>query len=286
MSKEVKIVAEMGASHHQDAQTAKEIIDAAKWAGASAVKVQMFTADQMTLNSKDEKFIIKEGRWKGLKLWDLYDAAALPIEWVPQLKEYTEALGMGFFASVYHPDMVDVAESIGIPIYKIASFEIPYLELIEKVAKTKKPVYISTGMAEYGEIKTIVNLVKKHHKKITLLYCVSEYPPKIEDMNLRTIDALGHSFKVRTGLSDHTEGIVAAVASVPLGVTVIEKHIRVDDISLDNFAIMPETFRVMVKTVRAAEQSLGKVEYSGEKKFRREEIEGRWIRTISQTRQS
>ena len=284
MSKEVKIVAEMGASHHQDAKTAKDIIDAAKWAGADSVKVQMFTPDQMTLNSKD--YIIKEGQWKGFKLWDLYDAAAMPVDWVPQLKEYTESLGMEFFASVYHPDMVDVAESIGIPKYKIASFEIPYLELVEKVAKTRKPVYISTGMADLKEIRAVVDIVKRHHKKLTLLYCVSEYPPKMEDMNLRTIDAMGRSFRVRVGLSDHTEGMVAAVASVPLGVTVIEKHIRVDDIGLDDFAVMPETFRVMAKTIRAAEQSLGKVKYGGEKKFRREKIEGRWIRTVSQTKQS
>lgn len=279
MSKEVKIVAEMGASHHQDARTAKEIIDAAKWAGANAVKVQMFTPDQMTLNSKE--YIIQEGQWKGFKLWDLYEAAALPVEWVPQLKEYAESLGLEFFATVYHPDMIAVTESIGLPIYKIASFEIPYLELIEEVAKTKKPVYISTGMAEHKEIRTVVDLVKKYHKKITLLYCVSEYPPKMEDMNLRTIDAMGRTFKTRVGLSDHTEGMVAAIASVPLGVSVIEKHIRVDDIGLDDFAVMPETFRVMAKTIRAAEQSLGKVVYGGEKKFRREEIEGRWIRTVS-----
>jgi len=287
MSKEVKIVAEMGASHHQDAETAKQIIDAAKWAGANAVKVQMFTPDQMTLNSKDDKFIIKEGLWKGFKLWDLYDAAAMPIDWVPQLKEYTESLGMEFFTTVYHPDMVDVAESLGIPKYKIASFEINYLELIEKVAKTKKPVYISTGMAEYGEIKEVVNAFKKHNKKLTLLHCVSEYPTEMKDMNLRTIDALGHSFKVKVGLSDHTDSLVAAVASVPLGVSVIEKHIRVDDVGLDSFAVMPEIFRVMVKTVRAAEESLGEIFYGGEKKFRRENIEGRWVRTASsQTKQS
>ena len=278
MSKEVKIIAEMGASHHQDARTAKEIIDAAKWSGANAVKVQMFTPDQMTLNTKD--YLIKEGRWKGFKLWDLYEAAAMPIDWVPQLKEYAESLALGFISSVYHPDMVDVAESIGRSEYKIASFEIPYLELIEKVAKTKKPVYISTGMAEFKEIRNVVNLVKRHNKKLTLLYCVSEYPPGMEDMNLRTIGAMGRAFKARIGLSDHTEGMVAAIASVPLGVTVIEKHIRVDDIGLDNFAVMPEQFRVMVKTVRSAEQVLGKVVYGGEKKFRREKIEGRWIRTI------
>ena len=276
---EIFIVAEMGASHHQDYETAKQLIDAAKWAGADAVKVQMFTADQMTLNSKEDRFVIKEGLWKGFNLWDLYDAAAMPIEWVPDLRSRAFVLGLEFFASVYHPDMVKVAEEIGIPIYKIASFEITYLELIEEVAKTKKPVIISTGMAEYNEIKASVGIVKKHHKDITLLHCVSEYPAEIERMNLKTIPALQRGFKVKVGLSDHTDGMVSAVVSVPLGISIIEKHIRINELGYDSFAVYPEQFKVMVETVRAAEKALGQVTYGGKKIFRREEINGKMIRT-------
>jgi len=280
MSKEVTIVAEMGASHHQDEKTAKEIIEAAKWSGADAVKVQMFTADQMTLRSKGEKFIIKEGMWKGFGLWDLYDAAALPIEWVPGLKSFAEHLGLEFFVSVYHPDMVKIAEEMRIFTYKISSFEINYLELIEAVAKTKKPIIISTGSAEYDEIKETVKTVRKHHKDITLLHCVSEYPCPIEKANLKTIEALGRVFGTKVGFSDHTEGIAAAVVSVPLGARLIEKHIKIDDIGLDSFAIYPDRFRVMVQAIRDAEKAVGEVTYGGKKQFKRQEIEGKMLRVI------
>jgi sialic acid synthase SpsE len=279
MSKEVMIVAEMGASHHQDEKTAKELVEAAKWSGADAVKVQMFTADQMTLKSKDEKFVIKEGLWSGYRLYDLYEAAALPIEWVEGIKGFAEHLGLKFIASVYHPDMVDVAEKLKIPIYKIASFEITYPDLIEKVAQTKKPVMISTGMADYLEIKAAVNAVKKYHNKITLLHCVSEYPALTDKMNLKTIPALERGFRVRVGLSDHTDGLVSAAVSIALGARVIEKHIRVDDIGLDSFAVYPEQFRAMVEIIRATEKALGEVTYGGKKQFRRESIEGKMVRT-------
>lgn len=277
MSKEVFIVAEMGASHRQDGKTAKEIITAAKWAGANAVKVQMFTPEQMTLNSK--KFLIKDGPWQGFKLYDLYEAAALPTEWVPGLKNFAEHLGLKFFASVYHPDMIPAAEEIGNPIYKISSFEITYIDLIEEVAKLKKPVFISTGMAEYDEIKAAVDTVRKYHKDITLLHCVSNYPALFENMNLKTIPALERGFKVGAGLSDHTEGSVSAATAVSLGAKVIEKHIKTDDIGLDTFAVYPEQFRAMVEIVRATEKAIGKVTYGGEKKFRREKVEDKWIRT-------
>lgn len=276
IKEEIFIVAEMGASHHQDFDTACEIIRAASWAGASAVKVQLFTPGQMTLDCTEPDFIIKDGLWRGFKLYDLYEAACMPFEWYQPLSSLAASLGLTFFTSVYHPDMVKAVET---PIYKIASFEITYLDLIEEVAKTKKPVFISTGMAEYQEIKEAVKTVRKHHNDITLLHCVSEYPAQIEQMNLKTVPALERGFKVKVGLSDHTEGIVTAVASVPLGVKVIEKHIKVDDIGLDTFAVYPEQFKLMTETVRAAEKALGEVTYGGRKRFRRKEIEGKMLRT-------
>lgn len=281
MSKKVFIVAEMGASHHQDYDTACNIIKAVAWAGADAVKVQMFTPDQMTLNSKEDRFIIKEGQWKGYKLYDLYEAAALPLDWIRQLKEQAKDLNLKFFATVYHPGMVTMAEEKGIERYKIASFEIPYLELVDKVAQTLKPVIISTGMAEYNEIRKVVKTVKKYHNDITLLHCVSEYPAPIEKMNLRVIPALARAFKVKSGLSDHTDGIVAPVVATALGAVIIEKHIKIDDVGLDSgFAIMPERFKVMVEIMRAAEKSLGKVSYGGEKRFRRENVDDKWLRVV------
>jgi len=279
MSKEVMIVAEMGASHHQDFDTAVDIINAAALCGANAVKIQLFTPEQMTYDFTTPDFIIRDGLWKGFKLYDLYEAASLPLDWVPKLKKLAEGRELKFFATVYHPDMVDFAEETGIPIYKIAAFENNYLDLIQRVADTKKPVMISTGAAEYGEIKEAVNIIKKKHNKITLLHCISKYPAPIDEMHLKTIPALKTAFRVRAGISDHTDGIVAAVASVPLGAKVIEKHIRVDDIGLDTFAVLPERFGVMVETVRAAEKALGKVTYGGDKKFRRKKIEGKMVRT-------
>lgn len=277
MSKEeIFIVAEMGASHHQDFNTACDIIRASAWAGASAVKVQLFTPDQMTLDCTEPDFIIRDGPWRGLKMYDLYDAAYMPLEWYQPLSVLAKDLGLSFFTSVYHPDTVNAVDT---PIYKIASFEINYPDLIEAVAKTKKPVFISTGMAEYGEIKEAVKAVRKYHNDITLLHCISEYPATVEQMNLKTIVALERGFKVKVGLSDHTTGTVTAVTSVPLGVRVIEKHIKVDDIGLDSFAVYPEQFRVMTETVRAAEKALGEVIYGGRKRFRRKEIEGKMLRT-------
>lgn len=275
----MEIVAEISCSHHQDFDTACNIIQAVKWAGADTVKVQMYTPDQMTLNSKE--FIIKEGQWKGYKLWDLYDAACMPTEWVPKLKKLAENRDLKFLTTVYHPDMVDVAEEYGISRYKIASFEIPYLDLINKVAQTKKPIIISTGMAEYKEIKEVIKTVKAHHNDITLLHCISEYPASINRMNLKTMPALKRSFKVQIGLSDHTDSVVVPVAATILGAQIIEKHIKIDEIGLDSgFAIMPERFKVMVETVRVAERSLGEVVYGGEKKFRRENIDGQWVRVV------
>jgi sialic acid synthase SpsE len=270
------IIAEIGANHHQDFETAKALVRAAKGAGADAVKVQLFTPDQMTLDSDDERFQVKEGPWKG-KLYDLYKKAAMPLEWTEKLQELATSLGLLFVASVYHPDMVGKYD---IPIYKIASFEINYKDLIKKVAKTKKPVIISTGMAEFSEIKSAVNTVKQYHKKLTLLRCVSQYPAELADMHLETIPALAHRFKTKVGLSDHTTGVIAPIVAATLGATVIEKHLTLDGEGLDkDFSIFPERFRVMVETVKGAMRSLGEVTYGGEKRFRREWIGGKFMRT-------
>ena len=254
---------------------AVELIYAAKQAGADAIKVQLFLPDQMTLN--DGKTIISDDPWAGRTLYELYYETFLPFEWVPKLRKVAEEKGLVFFATVYHPDTVD--DFPDMPIYKIASFEITYLTLIEKVAQTKKPVIISTGMADYAEIETAVKLVRKYHNDITLLRCVSDYPAEIEQMNLKTIPAMSNSFKLPVGLSDHTTGIVAAVVAAGLGAVVVEKHLTIDGKGLDGgFSIKPSRFKVMAETIRAAEASLGEVTYGGEKKYRRQLVEGRMVR--------
>lgn len=255
---------------------ALDLVLAARDVGADAVKVQLFTPDQMALKSGE---VIPDGEWKDKTLYELYQEAYMPFEWVSELRKAAEDVGLIFFATVYHPDAVD--EFPDLPIYKISSFEVSYHELIEKVARTKKPVIISTGMADYKEIETAVKLVRKEHNDITLLRCVSSYPATIEQMNLKTIPAMSHSFKVPVGLSDHTTGIVASVVAVSLGAAVIEKHLTIDGEGLDGtFSIMPDRFAIMVKTIRAAEASLGEVTYGGKKQFRRTNVNGKMLRMV------
>lgn len=259
-----KIVAEIGANHHQDFSIAQGLIFAAKDVGADAVKVQMFEPEKMAPDSMADHFLA-ESPWVGLSLYNLYRQAAMPLGWIPKLKAFAEEIGIEFFASVYYPEMVDVAEEIGIPIYKIASFEINYTDLLKRVAETKKPVIVSTGAAEYDDIKKAVVICNP-----TLLKCVSAYPSTIGSMNLNTIPAMAKEFGVPVGLSDHSTGVVAPVVARTLGAMMIEKHLTLDEKGLDgDFSILPDRFRTMVQTIRAAEESFGKVKYEGIKKYRR-----------------
>lgn len=271
----MEIVAELGASHNQDYQTALDLVFAAQDAGADTIKVQMFTPDQMALN---DDAVIKEGTWKGYNLYYLYEKAAMPLEFVPKLKKLAQQLKMGFIASVYHPDMVKVAEEIGIERYKIASFELPWLDLVKEVAKTKKPMIMSVGMAEQKEIANAVAIVKKHCKDLTLLWCVNDYPADPEKMDLKTITKL-RKFQCKSGLSDHSTGYVAAVVAMTLGAVMLEKHIKIDGGLDDSFALGPVQFKAMVDIVRAAEKSIGTTRYGGKKNLRRKEVEGKWVRT-------
>ena len=278
----VLVVAEMSANHCQDFSVAVQIVLAAKWAGADAVKVQMFTPDAMTLNSTDPEFVIQDGLWAGKSLYELYSKACMPYEWVPKLKEVAEELGLFFFTSVYDMDTVDICEEMGMPAYKISSFEIPCLPLIEKAAKTGKTLIMSTGMAEYGEMWQALRTARNHTKDVWLLHCVSQYPADPKDMNLRTIMDLGRYCKGQAGLSDHSLGITVPVTAVGMGARMIEKHLKVNDMGLDAaFSLSPIQFKDMVDAVRIAEQSIGGVKYGGEKKYRRVEIDGKWLRKVS-----
>ena len=272
----MEIVAELGASHNQDYQTTLDLVFAAQEAGADTVKVQMFTADQMTL---DREWVIKDGQWAGYNLYGLYKEAAMPLDFVPKVKTLCEKLKMGFIASVYHPDMVKTAEEINVPRYKIASFELPWLDLIKTVARTKKPLVMSVGMADYKEIEKAVKTAKKYHNDITLLWCVNDYPADAEKMNLKTVIGLARAFKCKSGLSDHSQGYVAPVTAMALGATMLEKHIQIDGGLDSSFALSPVKFKTMVDIVRSAEKSIGQIQYGGKKKFRRKEVEGKWVRT-------
>src|SRR5690606_26609347 len=256
-SKGVYVIAELSANHGNKYEIAVESIKKMKESGADAVKVQTFTADSLTMNVDNEYFgTRKEGLWKGLKHYDVFTEGAMTYEWQPKLKSLAESLGMEFFSSPFDFKAVDFLESIGVPKYKIASFEITDLPLIEYVASKGKPVIISTGVASLSDIELAVNSCRKvGNSDITLLKCTSEYPATADMANLLTIPNLKETFNVKVGLSDHTMGSTVPVAAVALGARVIEKHFILDrnqggpDAS---FSMEPMEFKQMVEACRDA----------------------------------
>lgn len=260
------IIAELSANHNQDFDIAVKTIKAMKKAGADAVKIQTYTADTITIDSNNEYFKIKEGLWKGETLYSLYKKAYTPWDWQPKLKEIAEDLGLVFFSSPFDKTAVDFLEELNVPIYKIASFEITDIPLIEYVASKGKPIMISTGIATLTDIEEAVNACKRiGNKEITLLHCVSSYPARPEEFNLRTIVDLKKTFGVEVGLSDHSLTNDAAIASVAMGAKVIEKHFILDRSmgGVDSgFSLEPDEFKSLVISVRNVEKAIGKIDYS------------------------
>ena len=260
------IIAEMSANHGQNFDQAVEIVRAAKDAGADAIKLQTYTADTLTINCSNEYFKIGKGTiWEGRNLYELYDEAYTPWDWQPRLKEIAGDLGLDCFSSPFDASAVDFLEQINVPAYKIASFELLDLPLIQYVARTGKPVIISTGMASLTEIDSAVRAFRAAGgRDLALLKCNSGYPAPPEEMNLRTIPHLAAAFDVTVGLSDHTLSIAAAAAAVALGASIIEKHftLRRSDGGPDAaFSLEPQEFKAMVTTVREIEKALGTVRY-------------------------
>jgi N-acetylneuraminate synthase len=258
-------VAELSANHNQSFDRAVGILRAAKDAGADAIKLQTYTPDTMTIRSDRECFRIGGGTlWDGRTLHELYAEAYTPWEWQPKLKQAADDLGLDFFSSPFDATAVDFLESVGVVAYKVASFEIVDLPLIEKMAHTGKPLIISTGMATVGEIKEAVGVARNGGAAdIALLKCTSAYPAEPAEMNLNTIPELARRFGVPVGLSDHTTGIAVPVAAVALGACMIEKHLtlsRSDPGPDSAFSLEPEEFRAMVDAVRVAEKALGRAE--------------------------
>jgi len=262
----VYIVAEMSANHNQNFDQAVRILYAAKEAGADAVKLQTYTPDTLTINCDSEYFRIGKGtNWEGRTLYDLYSEAYMPWEWQPKLKKIADEIGIDLFSTAFDPTAVDFLEDMGVPVHKVASFEIVDIPLIEKMARTGKPLIISTGMAMLGEIEEAVQAARKAGAtQIALLKCTSAYPAPPEEMNLRTIPHLTEAFHVPVGLSDHTLGIAVPVAAVALGACIVEKHFTLSrDIPGPDsaFSLEPHEFKVMVEAIRTAEKALGEVRY-------------------------
>ena len=220
------LVAEISANHNGKLSNALKLIKEAKLYGADAVKIQTYTPDTMTLKSNKKYFKIKHGLWKGYNLWELYNQAKTPYEWHEKLFKFAKKINIKIFSTPFDEKAVDFLEKLNCPIYKIASFEMNDLELIKKVAKTKKPMIISTGMATLDEISRSYKVAKSNGcKDISLLYCVSNYPSNIKDFNLNNIKILKNKFRCRVGLSDHSKDNIVAKTAVALGAEIIEKHI-------------------------------------------------------------
>ncbi len=265
--KAVFIVAELSANHLHNFDLAIETIDAARDAGADAVKLQTYTPDTITLDSDNEYFRIKQGTiWDGKTLYQLYEEAYTPWEWQPKLMEYAEKSGLVCFSSPFDHTAVDFLEELNVPAYKIASFEITDIPLIEYIASKKKPVVISTGVAEINDIEEAIQACKKMgNDDIILLKCTSAYPTALKEVNLNTMPDLASKFDVLVGLSDHTLGISVPIAAVALGACLIEKHI-ITSRELGGpdatFSLEPHEFSNMVKAIREVEEALGEVDYT------------------------
>lgn len=263
------LVAEMSGNHNQSLERALAIVDAAAAAGADAVKLQTYTAETMTLNLRAPGFVINDpaSLWNGRQLFDLYREANTPWEWHAPIMQRAAQLGLQCFSSPFDDSAVDFLESLQVPAYKIASFEITDLPLIRKVASTHKPMIISTGMATLGEIDEAVGAARAAGaSQIMLLKCTSTYPASPENTNIRTITHLRDAFACEVGLSDHTMGTGVAVASVAFGATLIEKHftLRRSDGGVDaSFSLEPSEFKQLREESERAWQSLGHVVYGG-----------------------
>ncbi len=222
-------VAEISANHNGSLFHAKKLIKIAKKYGADAVKLQTYTPGTMTIESNKKDFTIKGGPWNGKTLWDLYEKAKTPFEWHKELFNYAKKLKIICFSTPFDETAVDLLESLNCPFYKVASFEINHVPLIKKIARTGKPIIISTGMANLQEIDLAYETAKKNgSKEITLLYCVSNYPSKISDFNFNNIRILKDRYKCKVGFSDHSTNNKVVAAAIAAGAAVIEKHIALE----------------------------------------------------------
>lgn len=259
------IIAELSANHNHNLKTAIESIKAAAEIGVDAVKIQTYTADTLTLNCHKDDFILKGGLWDGYCYYDLYKEAYTPWEWHEELFRVAREEGVTIFSTPFDNTAVDLLESLGNPIYKIASFEIMDTELIRYAASKGKPMIMSTGIASEQEIEEAIAACHAvGNYDVTLLKCTSEYPAKIEDANLSMIPAMRDRFGVKVGLSDHSMGSLVPVVAVALGATVVEKHFIIDRAfggPDSGFSMDKEEFAQMVKDIRNAESSLGKVSF-------------------------
>jgi len=259
------VIAEMSANHNGDINNAYRIIDMAKVSGADAVKLQTYHPDTITIDMNTPEFMIEGGLWDGQSLYELYKGAFMPWEWHKPLFDYAKKVGITIFSSPFDNTAVDLLEDLNTPAYKIASFEAIDLPLIKYVAQTRKPMIISTGMADEQEIQEAIEAAREGGcKELAILHCVSSYPAPAGDYNLRTLVDMQEKFGLVTGLSDHTIDNTTAITSVALGASIIEKHVTLDRNGGgpdDSFSLELEELRQLCSGVKIAWESLGKIDY-------------------------
>lgn len=263
----VFIIAEMSGNHNQDINRAYKIIDAAAEAGVDALKLQTYTADTITIDCNNDYFQVKvNDAWKGQTLYSLYQTTYTPWDWQPKLKEYGESKGLVVFSTPFDNTAVDFLEKMNVALYKVASFEVVDITLLKRIGQTKKTVIMSRGMSSAEELELAIKTLRDNGApQVAILHCVSSYPAKPEEMNLATIPDIVKKFNVITGLSDHTLGIAASVASVALGACIIEKHLtlsRSEGGPDAGFSLEPDELKELVKFVRIAEKAIGKPNYA------------------------
>jgi pseudaminic acid synthase len=276
-SARIFIVAELSANHNQKYEIALDTVKMAKECGADAVKLQTYTADTLTIDSKKDYFQIRQNTlWDGQSLYELYQQACTPWEWQPELKKLANELGMECFSSPFDPSAVDFLEKMEVPAYKVASFEITDIPLIEYIAAKGKPVIISTGIATLADTAEAVNACHRMgNNQLALLKCTSAYPAPLEEINLKTIPHLQETFNCVVGLSDHTLGISVSIAAVALGAKIIEKHFILDrklggpDAA---FSIEPAEFKNMVHSIREVETAMGSITYDLSERIKKNRI--------------
>jgi len=273
------IIAELSANHNGSIALALETIKMAKDMGADAIKIQTYTADTMTIDCDSDEFKISGGLWDGYNLYQLYQEAHTPYEWHDKLFAYAKEIGITLFSSPFDETAVDLLESLDTPAYKIASFELTDLPLIEYVAKTLKPMIMSTGMANLAEIEQAITCAQQAGcKELVILHCISAYPASAEESNLTTIQDLANRFNVIVGLSDHTLGNTVAITATALGANVIEKHVTLSRQNKgpdSEFSLEPNELQALCRETKTAWQALGVAGYElkpaeqGNKRFRR-----------------
>lgn len=278
-SHEPYIICELSGNHNGSLERALQMINAAAATGCDAIKLQTYTPDTITMESDRPEFWIRGGLWDGKSLYQLYGEAYTPYEWHPALFARAHELGVTLFSTPFDVTAVDLLEKLNAPAYKVASFEMIDLPLIAYIASTRKPIIMSTGMANHSEIEAAVATARSHGcDQLILLHCVSNYPADIKDANVRTVPAMALEFGCPTGLSDHTMGSAASIAAIALGACVIEKHFtlaRADGGPDAGFSLEPHEFKSLVSDCKLAYQSLGRAHFEtlgseqGSRQFRR-----------------